>query len=204
VTVTSTAAASTVSNVRFEVIGYTSLVIDVPDLTMTGIPIGERIPLASVFCTVSYFVCAYSHCLVNYRMVEVFSFFCGSSFSSSFAWPRGENTSYLPADDILSKKFVGLESRASRQLGCLGFQLIPKWSSVEEESGRARVVFAGRCCTSENYYRVCFCPRRLLHFSEINVALADSRYPSHLPPSLLHARSKLVEPCSWTSAAAWT
>ena len=36
-TVTSTAAASTMANVRFEVIGYTSLVLDVPDLTMTGI-----------------------------------------------------------------------------------------------------------------------------------------------------------------------
>jgi len=36
-TVTSAAAASTVANVHFEVIGYTSLVLDVPDLTMTGI-----------------------------------------------------------------------------------------------------------------------------------------------------------------------
>ncbi len=36
-TVTSSAAASTVSNVHFEVIGYTSLVLDVPDLTVTGI-----------------------------------------------------------------------------------------------------------------------------------------------------------------------
>lgn len=37
ITVTSTAAASMLSNVRFEVIGYTNLVLDVPDLTMTGI-----------------------------------------------------------------------------------------------------------------------------------------------------------------------
>ena len=37
VTVTSTAASSTISNVRFEVIGYTGLVVDVPDLTVTGI-----------------------------------------------------------------------------------------------------------------------------------------------------------------------
>lgn len=36
-TVTSTAAASTLSNVRFEVGGFTNLVLDVPDLTMTGI-----------------------------------------------------------------------------------------------------------------------------------------------------------------------
>lgn len=36
-TITSTAAASTISNVHFEVIGYTNLVLDVPDLTMTGI-----------------------------------------------------------------------------------------------------------------------------------------------------------------------
>ncbi|CAM9648236.1 unnamed protein product [Pylaiella littoralis] len=36
-TVTSTAASSTMSNVHLEVIGYTSLVLDVPDLTMSGI-----------------------------------------------------------------------------------------------------------------------------------------------------------------------
>ena len=36
-TVTSTAAASAMTNVRFEVIGYTSLALDVPNLTMTGI-----------------------------------------------------------------------------------------------------------------------------------------------------------------------
>ncbi|CAM9959551.1 unnamed protein product [Pylaiella littoralis] len=36
-TITSTAAASTISNVHLEVIGHTSLVLDVPDLTMSGI-----------------------------------------------------------------------------------------------------------------------------------------------------------------------
>lgn len=36
-TITSSATSSTISNVHFEVAGYTSLVLDVPDLTMTGI-----------------------------------------------------------------------------------------------------------------------------------------------------------------------
>lgn len=36
-TVTSTAAATTISNVHFEVIGFTSLILDIPDLTVAGI-----------------------------------------------------------------------------------------------------------------------------------------------------------------------
>lgn len=56
-TVTSTAAASAVANVHFEVIGFTNLVLDVPDLTMTGIyqsVSGTRIPAFPVFFFVSF------------------------------------------------------------------------------------------------------------------------------------------------------
>lgn len=55
-TITSTAAASTMSNVHFEVIGYTSLVLDVPDLTMSGIyqSVSENV-------LVFFFGCAFAH-----------------------------------------------------------------------------------------------------------------------------------------------
>lgn len=56
-TITSTAAASTISNVHLEVIGHTSLVLDVPDLTMSGIyqSVNKIVVIASlsvfhVFC----------------------------------------------------------------------------------------------------------------------------------------------------------
>ncbi len=56
-TVTSTAAAPTLSNVRFEVINDTFLVLDVPDLTMTGIYKSVRVGLDRLFLNCQLMSC---------------------------------------------------------------------------------------------------------------------------------------------------